>query len=532
VAPVSLTVLPRNLEAQSIVRALSDDLVNPPPGDFVAAPAPALSPRKAPTLESALAFRDQVRRNELPLQSALLEKLAASGPPPATQDDGPFGARAHLAAQQALDETRAPAADHPYAAQAGEDQRLLGMLGLNGRGTARIHIDDDDPVHGPAVVRNAVGPTTLAQGADVTLGSGADPEIVKRTLTPEQLARVEALPGRIDLAKEGRLSATDTIDARFDQLEASVLDKRADVADIRAHLPADANEKTPTLVNFSWGESPLDIADRAVNDMLRAPKGSPLATETEQILGHGPRLTGDGERARPDRQDIIALHGFVDPKVRELLRDPEKRARLDRARAGLEGDLAAGRKQGLLAFQAAGNDYEMATILGAKDLSGGITTGVAGLIHVGAVDTTGPGGAGNPKMWEGSARRGITVAAAGVDLPVGDPTPGAMAPPRMPINESGTSGAAPNAIQVAYRMHASNPKLGVNELEGLLTDPRALNRIADDPQVSGAIDPFAAVVLAANPSLDREQIEAARRRLRADPSSAGVAAVKRDLGLR
>jgi hypothetical protein len=72
--------------------------------------------------------------------------------------------------------------------------------------------------------------------------------------------------------------------------------------------------------------------------------------------------------------------------------------------------------------------------------------------------------------------------------------------------------------------------LSVDELERRLTDPRALHDIAGTTRDgAGVIDPFAAVLLARNPNLSREQIDAAQAAL-ANPK-ADVRAIRRSLGL-
>jgi subtilisin family serine protease len=161
-------------------------------------------------------------------------------------------------------------------------------------------------------------------------------------------------------------------------------------------------------------------------------------------------------------------------------------------------------------------------------MSRGIHDGIPGFVTVGAIDTHGPGAA-DDRVSAFSSDGRISLSAPGSRIPVGVDFDAETGKPRAKDVE-GTSFASPYALQVAAAMSAANPKLSVDELERRLTDPRALHDIAGTTRDgAGVIDPFAAVLLARNPNLSREQIDAAQAAL-ANPK-ADVRAIRRSLGL-
>ncbi len=128
------------------------------------------------------------------------------------------------------------------------------------------------------------------------------------------------------------------------------------------------------------------------------------------------------------------------------------------------------------------------------------------------------------------------LSAPAVNLPVGGRSGGGGlgglgAGLERPADATGTSFASPYVAQVAYLMDAANPRLSADELARLLTDPRAVRDLpGTDRDGAGAIDPFAAVLLARNPALSRAAIDEARAALRRPGTDADALAAK--LGLR
>src|SRR5262249_22653696 len=139
------------------------------------------------------------------------------------------------------------------------------------------------------------------------------------------------------------------------------------------------------------------------------------------------------------------------------------------------------------------------------DYSRSSTDGVRGLLSVGAVDIRGPGPQ-DDRVSRFSSDGRISLPAPGERIPVGPARRGQATP------EDGTSFASPNALDTARAMGAANPRLNANDIARLITDPRAVNDIRGTTRDGiGHVDPFAAVMLARNPNLTRDQIEQARR---------------------
>lgn len=157
------------------------------------------------------------------------------------------------------------------------------------------------------------------------------------------------------------------------------------------------------------------------------------------------------------------------PALMKVMQTTDFRARMDTARAELTTALFEAQKLGILVFEAAGNEYADAKRSGRPELSKSGSTGTRGLLRIGV---------------------GLATAANAKDANV---TPA-----------------------------------GITKL---LTDPRAVHDIrGTERDGAGALDDFAAILLAANPKLERATIDRAWKMLGA--KDADVPAVKRLLGLR
>jgi hypothetical protein len=403
--------------------------------------------------------------------------------------------RAH--AERALRGEPNPNARDPFVRHKQEIGAQLDRLGVNRTSRDRVHIDDVDRDHGAAVARTAAGRTSLARGSDVRLNTeGLPRDFRSRHLSPEQARRYDTFDGRMERMIRGNPGVDQLARFGAEQLERTLLEKQMRLENIRNNTPNDGNK---TFVNMSWGQTPHESADNMMGAIMMARPGSRLRNEVSKFLGHEPRSQEDAERV---------MRGMVYPALDRTMRTPEHQARMQAARTGLEQELSRGRERGILAFQAAGNAYEDASRFGRPDFSKSSTDGVRGLITVGAVDLRGPGTA-DDRVTSFSSDGRIQVSAPGKDIPVGRVRRG------VPQREDGTSFASPNAVDVARAMSAANPRLSANDIARLITDPRAVNDIRGTTRDgAGHLDPFAAVMLARDPSLTRAQIDALRMRAR------------------
>ncbi len=446
-------------------------------------------------------------------------------------------ARAALAVEPAPD----PA--HPYVAHQQAMREDLDKLGLLRPGSARLFVIDVVPDHGEAVLRTAAGKTSLISNADASLDLAEAPmALLDKHLTPERKARFLGAQNGLASAERSGAGLDVMVERSVDALEATVIAQRLQVARVRGELPSPPDGKK-TLVNMSWGLDPDGAATRIATRMLASKADSPLGAEARKILGHEPTLTStEGGFTQVDKGEVERLkREVIYPKLERALARPEPRARMETARAELAEELAAGRKQGMLVFVSAGNNHQDAAEAGRPELSTSPEAGTPGLIRVGGVDLRGPGAA-DDAIYAASAAGNVQLSAPGVDIPVGLnsshgigmfglPVGGSDAGSGRPTDLAGTSFASPYVAQVAYLMDAANPRLSADDLARLLTDPRAVNDIAGtDRDGAGAIDPFAAVLLAKNPALSRAEIDSARALLRQPGTDAAALAAR--LGLR
>lgn len=441
----------------------------------------------------------------------------------------PFGPASSANARNALGVEPELDKAHPFVKEKARTKADLDKLGLTGKGSDRIHVDDLGLKHGGEVTRAAAGKTSLAQGADVSLNTGGvSDDFARANLSEAQYTRRTNQAERVMNAQ----SSDDLVGASLDGLEQSVLDKKLRLQQVRAELPQPADGKK-TFVNMSWGATPTYASNQAAAKMLMAPKGSPLYEEATKALGHPPTITRPDPfgPAKLDKDEFLKIkRDVINPKLVKAMQSDEFTARMKTARGGLEDELTAGRKQGMLVFNAAGNEYGIASDAGNPALSTSTVSGVKGLINVGGVDIGKPGHE-DDTVWGASSAGDITVSAPGSKIPVGI----TLGPPGKEQtfksgDVDGTSFASPIAAETAYAMSAANPKLSADQIGALLSDPRASRDIAGTTRDGqGHLDQFAAVVLAKNSTLSRTQIDALRTEI--NVPGADVAAIKARYGL-
>jgi subtilisin family serine protease len=129
---------------------------------------------------------------------------------------------------------------------------------------------------------------------------------------------------------------------------------------------------------------------------------------------------------------------------------------------------------------------------------------------VGATDPHGPGTLDDtaaPFSNEGK----IIAAAPGVNIPVRIKDGHA-------VNADGTSFSSPIMAETAYEVSSVNPKLSLDRIQQILTDPRVAHDIpGTDRDGAGVVDPFAAALVAKNPRITGAQIDSIRRMLDENP---------------
>lgn len=470
----------------------------------------------------------------------------------------PFGASAKVLAREALDLKARPREDHPYLARKAEVRKRLDLLGLFRASGDHVHISDVDLEHGGAVLRAALGLNPLVKTVSSTMSVGGVTEaFAEKHLSKEQFARF-----RVIYESQEGAPPVESMEALLSsgmvELESQVLEKRLRVQQLMEHRHELPSAKR-IFVNMSFGQSPDRVATMLASEIMMAPPGSALHALATKTLGEPPVVlpddlayeppppsrcdeaplpeapppeapgAGDDEMP-PELKKIQAQHlalkrRLVYPRLTALMRDPAMAARMNRARAELGAVVEKAKEVGILVFEAAGNEHQDATEAGNPDLSRSGSEGAKGLLRIGALDPKKLGDPKDDRMAVFSAAGRIALATQGVKLPVwfemGEIT-----------DSEGTSFASPVALEVgvAVAAAAKNRDITASGVASLLTDPRAVHDISGTTRDgAGALDDFAAILLAANPSLSRATIDEAWKLLGAPNPDVG--AVKRMLGL-
>ncbi|MEQ8280373.1 MAG: S8 family serine peptidase [Deltaproteobacteria bacterium] len=470
----------------------------------------------------------------------------------------PYGVAARQLAAEALAPKTRPSGEHPLMKHRAEVTRRLELLGLFKASGDHVHISDVDLEHGGAVLRAAVGLVPLVKTVTSTMSvDGVPEEFAKSKLSPSQFERYRAVYEEGD---EGPPPSFEVlVQGAADELERMMLEKRLrtlQLAAQRERLP----EAKRIFVNMSFGQSPDRMAKTIAEEVLSAPPGSPLHALAKETLGEAPVVIPEGISFEPPpfsrcdepfevgpddapwegppadlpEFDFEKMEAQVEalkqrlayPALMKVMQTTDFRARMDTARAELTTALFEAQKVGILVFEAAGNEYADAKRSGRPELSKSGSTGTRGLLRIGALDLGRLADPRDDRVATFSAAGRIALAAQGTKLPVwiqmGE------------VEESeGTSFASPLALGVGLATAANAKDADVTPagITKLLTDPRAVHDIrGTERDGAGALDDFAAILLAANPKLERATIDRAWKMLGA--KDADVPAVKRLLGLR
>ena len=437
----------------------------------------------------------------------------------------PFSAEASDNAKQALSNGQ-PADGHPWVTRQDALRGQLDRLGWSSKeGDAskapRVVIQDVEKSHGEFVTRTAVGPHTLAQGAETYLDfdNDAQPETKKSMFSDKTMAISDSVNTREGKRFSQNLSFEEIGALAADSRISSQMTRAAQLREIREGRPKDDRS---TLANMSWGLSPAREMDNGLKDFKSwGTKKTPSAefmrknfttyNDATRILGHPPRFIeppGAQPFLHPDDESALVreMRNGYDAR----LKNPEYQAANSEAQSVLQSEVEAARKDKILVFQAAGNDQEIADRLGDPKLAKFPSSDVDGLAVVSNMEVSGSGHT-NDAMARNSAPGDFAF--EGTNIPVGTghvEGPDGSAPRPTYKEVSGTSLSSPGALATAYAMLKNNPALPLDRIEGTLKDSRATYDLIGDRDSAGVVDPFAAIVLAKAPNASAETIEKVR----------------------
>lgn len=394
-------------------------------------------------------------------------------------------------AQAALGNSAPPRPDHPLVLHTQHVRERLAAEGLpTSAGGVEIHVLGEDArhpnpkarEHGPQVARAVAGPTGLGQGAEVFL-----PDPVRPPSAPEAAVRAQAL-------RAGTLDLKDTLQLGVDRLVEPVDTARVELQSLRERVPADGKTR---IANMSWGQSIQRVGTELAETAWADGRETPLLRDVNEALkrdGHPPIKTSDPRgRAKLEAYMVHALQ-------QEVSSGPSK-ARIDAAKSALGDEVAQSRAAGILPIVAVGNEgnqklldavppeHRASLVPRFRDT----IDDVPGLLMVGGSDIGKPGDPSDDRLYH-RTNFGAHLIAPGENVPVAAPGPFGGTHAR---DVDGTSFSAPYVAGVAGLMLTANPKLGVDQLESILRDPRVLRDLPGEQRDGGGIlDEVAAVRMA------------------------------------
>lgn len=446
----------------------------------------------------------------------------------------PYGAEARVFAREALDIRARPSGEHPYLRLKRDVERRLDRLGLLRPSPDHLHVSDVDPEHGAAVLRSALGLRPLLRAETSTLSIANVPaEFGLSTLRPDQAERFLAvLSDPFEAMPPPPTTLAQVLGMAHDELEFSVVQKTLRLAFLRAQR-AEVPGHSRIFVNMSFGQSPDRIAAQMAMAIIMAPPGTELHRLATRTLGErpvqlppeiDPEMVVDPDApcdapnrqrwwargtapadvevdyARFERQYARIKRRLAYPELKRVMAGAEYQQRLGAARSDFQQQLLLGRREGILVFEAAGNEHSDALATGDPQMSDTTSSGLLGLIRVGAIDIRRASNPGDDRVADFSGAGPVTISAPGVRIPV-------WLEEGKITNTEGTSFASPIAMEFTAAAAAVAPHLTVDQLAALLEDPRVTRNVRGTTRDGhGGIDPFALVLVVANPNLDRATI--------------------------
>jgi subtilase family protein len=378
----------------------------------------------------------------------------------------------------------APAADHPlmrYVAQIRDALKAQG-LASDAEGVKILAVGenpyDPDPnvqSHGGNIARTIGGPCGLARGAVVKL---FDPAI--KSFPPERTAPYFQV---LDLARAKRLAGghatmEDAFEAGVGRVIAEQIRYRLEVEKAIEMLPIPEDKRT-RIVSFSSGISVLRLAQQLVTEIGRTPPQSRIKVDAEAWFG----------RKIANNADVLALRDAIAAELLARIEKPKVKARIKKEQAELTETVRRARESRIAIFASCGNDYAVGA---SEALTTHVTAGIRGITLVGATAIHDPNSRAADRMADFS-NPGAHLSAPGVKWPVAPP-PNGEGPP---ADTDGTSYSGPFVASVAALMIAENPAISPEQIEaGLLESARHVPGAGVARDGAGMIDPVAAVAYA------------------------------------
>lgn len=445
------------------------------------------APSKAPVAERA-DLKDLISSMRLAFQAGTGGQSVGPGFEPVEQDtggrrlveaQGPKGP-AQLKAQDAIKNAPAVPKDDPHRAYTEGVRAELKKLGLpqNAEGVRVMVVGENTADHGAAVVRSVAGEHT-------GLGVGANVSLTGSNATVQQIMDKDPRKAEFDKIQDKIRAGTATIDDMAKQgvmgADASLTKMQLAIADARKQLPKPPDGKA-TMVNMSWGESPYRLAQQLAANMTKGGENAAVKAAAAKWA------SDNGETFDANNPQHIA--GAIDVLANQIAEQIAKKmdASPSPAKKALEKELADARKDGMLVFNSAGNDFMKGGERGGRNVS----HDVKGMITVGNVKIGDPKNKKDDELaWESSGGQ-VEIAAPGSKMPVGKKTDGSVE------HLDGTSFSSPYLAGVAALMVKANPKITPDQIEKILLDPKNRTAVGQGSHVGnvGLIDPAKAVLAA------------------------------------
>lgn len=380
-------------------------------------------------------------------------------------------------AKDVLKNSPAVSSKEPHAQHVAKVAADLKKQGLptSAKGVSVIVMGEADTDHAAAVTRTIAGPAGLAKDATVHLqkdGGFRDQYVKNHKYVKEVGNEPQGTTMNVNqLAKLGLV-----------RVEASLYAATQEIGGVRKNLPADGKTR---IGNISWGQSQAAIAAEMAG---LAQPGMPIFKRAQLEWEMKNKTKLDPTDSLQVAEVRIHLAQEIAKEMNKLQNEPANQTNMKQLQSNLENELSASRKQGLLVFNAAGNDREVAKIFGDESLSTVAFDSVKGLITVGAADLKKPKDAKDDIMWEGSATgKKIDIAAPGVNIPVGVNN-------KKAVTMLGTSFSSPYAASVAALMVAANPKITPDQIEAILKSGKVTTDLPGNTDGKGLLDPVKAVL--------------------------------------
>lgn len=369
-----------------------------------------------------------------------------------------------------------------HVAQVRSDLKKQGLPTSAKGVTVMVIGGENDPEHAKAVARTVSGPVGLAKDAEVRLqadGQHRSKFIASHRYTTEVKAK-EARGSTAnvnDLAKLGIAHLESEMDTATEQIRAA-----------HNSLPRDGKTR---IANVSWGLTPIGAVRRLQGIV---PNEHPLMVRAGMEWAMQNHVRFDPNDSIHILMARDRLNNQIVAEMKTLQSEQANDISLKSKQALLQQEVNLARNKGMLIFNAAGNDRDVAnTAVADPNASISAFDSIKGMITVGAANLGAPGNPNDDSMSkDSSAGKSIKIAAPGVDIPVG--VENKKAAKKM----SGTSFAAPYAASVAALMVAANPKITPDQIEAILTSGRVTTDLSGDTDGKGLLDPVKAVKEAKN----------------------------------